>query len=603
MNERKTEQLVRKLLTRLGYFGDKHLRVEEQISDIPRISKLLKNASKNGDGAGYPEFIITSTEYPELLIVIECKADVNKHMSAELCNYSGYAVDGALLYGSYLSREYDVVAIGVSGQTARELRISSYLILKGDGKPHELAGSKLLSFKDYRSSYREHPAKFNLDYSKLIKYSQTLNRSLHKNKVKESQRSLLISAVLIALKNDAFVAGYKQHRTAKQLAKSLVDTVINELDVSEIPREKIESLRYAYGFINTHSILSKNMQFLVDVIDEINDELNSFIRTHAYVDALGQFYVEFLRYANNDKGLGIVLTPPHITELFAELADINENSVVVDNCCGTSGFIISAMKKMVNCAKGNSRKIKKLKKEQLVGVESQDDIYALSVSNMVIHGDGKSNIINGDCFDCVSTVKERYRPTTGLLNPPYKSEKSDREELEFVLNNLEMIAPNGKCVAIIPLSSVLAQGGVNRDLKRRLLEHHSLDAVMSMPSDLFHNSKVGVVTAIIVVTAHKPHPKRKKTWFALWRDDGFVKVKNKGRIDLRHTWKDLEARWLSTYFNKEVIDGYSVMRAVNCSDEWCAEAYLETDYSDVTEELFIDEMRKYVAFNISHDKQ
>lgn len=602
MNERKTEQLVRKLLTQRGYYKDDHVRVEEQMSDVPKISKLLKNASKKGGGAGYPEFIISSTQYPDMVVVLECKADVAKHISTDLVQYSEYAVDGALLYGSYLSKEYNVIAVGVSGQTGKELRISTHLILKGEGKPHELTGGKILSFEDYRNSYRQHPAKFNFDYSNLIRYSQKLNKTLHTKKVKESQRSLLISAILIALKNEAFLAGYQGHRTAKQLAKSLVDTVINELDVSDIPRDKIEALRYAYGFINTHPNLTKDIGFLVDLIGEINDELNSFIDTHAYFDALGQFYIEFLRYANNDKGLGIVLTPPHITELFAELAELNEKSVVVDSCCGTSGFIISAMKKMIKSAGDDSRAIRRIKDKQLVGIEFQDDIYALSISNMVIHGDGKSNIINGDCFESVSEVRKRFTPTSGLLNPPYNTGTSDREELDYVLNNLDMIEPNGKCIAIIPISTVLAQNGPNLQLKRRILEKHTLEAVMSMPSDLFHNSKAVVVTVIIVLTAHKPHPKKKKTWFALWRDDGFVKVKNKGRIDLDHTWTSLQEHWLSSYLNKTVIGMYSVMQEVSCDDEWCAEAYLRTDYSDVSEELFIREMKNYVAFNIVHDK-
>ncbi len=601
MNERKTEQLVRSSLDKLGYIKGKSITVEEQLSDIPKIMKLLRNASKKGDGAGYPEFIITSTKFPELLIVIECKADINKHASKEHDKYTDYAVDGALLYGSYLAKDYDVVAIGISGQTKKELRVSNFLFLKGGNKPHKFVGSEILSFDEYRDEYIQHPAKFNQDYHNLIQYSQTLNKKLHSKKVKESQRSLLISAILIALKNDAFIGGYKGHRNAKQLAKSLVDTVINELDTTEIPSEKIDSLKYAYGFIKTHTILSSEKEFVIELIEEINDELHNFMKTHSYFDALGQFYIEFLRYANNDKGLGIVLSPPHITELFVELAEVNEDSIVLDNCCGTSGFIISAMKKMIDCADGNKRKINKIKNKQIVGIEFQDDIYALSVSNMIIHGDGKSNIHHGDCFDYVSTIKQKYKPTVGLLNPPYKCEKSDREELEFVLNNLDMLEQNGKCVSIIPISCLLAQDGPNLELKRKLLEEHTLEAVMSMPSDLFHNSKVGVVTGVAVITAHKPHPKRKKTWFALWRNDGFVKVKNKGRIDFNHTWKDLEKHWVSTYINKESILRYSVMKEVTYKDEWCAEAYLETDYSDINEELFLSAMKKYLAYNIVNE--
>ncbi|GAB1458203.1 hypothetical protein MASR2M48_35110 [Spirochaetota bacterium] len=80
-----------------------------------------------------------------------------------------------------------------------------------------------------------------------------------------------------------------------------------------------------------------------NLIQSIDEKINRFIRTYKYYDTLGQFYIEFLRYANNDKGLGIVLTPLHITELFVDLAGVSSTSIVYDNCCGTSGFLISSM--------------------------------------------------------------------------------------------------------------------------------------------------------------------------------------------------------------------------------------------------------------------
>ena len=102
-NERKTEQIVRKHFEK---FADK-LIIEEQKSDNPIIDKLLKTASKKGTGKGYPEFIISFKENSELLIVVECKADVTKHESKNRVKYSEYAVDGVLLYASYLSKSFD----------------------------------------------------------------------------------------------------------------------------------------------------------------------------------------------------------------------------------------------------------------------------------------------------------------------------------------------------------------------------------------------------------------------------------------------------------------------------------------------------------------
>jgi type I restriction enzyme M protein len=596
MNETKTERMTRELLEAAGY-SDGDITVEEQISDNPKIAKLLKLASKRGDGRGRPEFIITSSRYPELLIVIECKADPKKHRSADLDKYADFACDGALLYASYLAKEYDVIAIGVSGETQKAKKISTFMHLKGEDKSHPFAANAILSLDDFYRLYIQAPEKFNVDYAKLLDYTQKLNGTLHLLKIKESQRSLLISSILIALKNSAFAAVYKKHKTAKHLTESLVQTVIHELDDSDTPKDKIENLKHAYSFIKTHSVLSVNKTKLETLISEINLEVNGFMATHRYFDTIGQFYIEFLRYANNDKGLGIVLTPPHITELFVELAQVNKDSTVIDNCCGTGGFLISAMKKMIRDSNGDSKKIKSLKQRQIHGIEYQDDIYALAISNMILQDDGKSSIRLANCFDEVEAVRVK-KPTIGLLNPPYKSESSDIEELEFVKNNLQMLEPNGTCIALIPLSCVLSNEGGNLRLKEEIMAEHTVEAVMSLPEDLFHNSKVGVITCALVLTAKTPHPKNKKTWLGYWRDDGFVKIKGKGRVDKDHRWRAIQDSWIDMYVNREEIDGLSVVRKLKPTDEWCAEAYLKTDYSVITEESLLDEIKSYLAFDL-----
>jgi type I restriction-modification system DNA methylase subunit len=596
VNERKTETLVREALRAHGYFEDKSLSIDEQRSDNPRIKKLLKLASKSGTGGGQPEFVIFSSTYPDFIIVIECKADSSKHESSKRDKFSDYAVDGALLYGSYLSKEYDVLIIGVSGQTKRELKVSHYLQLKGANSYKPVFGNKLLPFTDYYSGYIDDPLKINQDYERLLIYSKELNELLHANKVQESQRSLLISGILIALKNSAFVASFKKHATAQQIANHLVATVIDELSSSDVAQGKLDALRQGFSFIKTHATLSQDKPFFIDLISGIDEHINAFRRTHKYFDTLGQFYIEFLRYANNDKGLGIVLTPPHITDLFVELANVNKNSVVFDNTCGTTGFLISAMRRMVADAKGDSRKVRNIQKEQLIGIEFQDNIYALAVTNMVLHDDGKSNIYQGDCFSLTSTIKERHHPNVGLLNPPYKTKQSDIEELEFVLNNLESLQQGGTCVAIVPISCVLARKGVGLELKQQLLSIHTLEAVLSMPPELFHNSKVGVVSAALIFTAHVPHPKQKKTWFAYCRNDGFEKTKDRGRLDLYGHWAATKELWVNAFRNKDVIPGFSVMQKVSAEDEWCAEAYMETDYSTLTQEHFEDTVRKYAIF-------
>lgn len=599
-NEAKTENLVRDYLREKGYYGNIDITVEEKKSGNPKIDKLLKNASKKGSGAGYPEFIISSKDYSEFIIVVECKADILKHTSQTMDCYADYAVDGALLYASFLAKEYDVIAIGVSGEDTDNLKISHFLYLKNDTKYSQIFSKEILPFNDYYLGYLKTPQKFNQDYKSLIDYSLELNKFLHTKKVKESQRSLLISGILMALQNQAFRQGYRGHKTAQHLVDHLVKTIIDELSSSNLKEKNIANLNYAYSFIKTHATLSTDKELIENLISEIDQKINSFLKTHQYYDAIAQFYVEFLRYANNDKGLGIVLTPSHITKLFIELADVGKDSVVIDNCCGTAGFLISAMEKMVHEAKGNTIKIKQIHNNQLIGVEIQDDIYALAVSNMVIHGDGKTNIYQSDCFQSIPMVKHHFKPTIGLLNPPYKVHKDDTEELKYILNNLHMIMPNGKCVAIVPMSCALAKSGNLLELKKQILEKHTLEAVMSMPNELFYDSNIGVVTCIMVIKAYVPHPVNYETWFGYWKNDGFVKTR-KGRMDNLNRWGDIGREWVKDYRNKNIEIGYSVKKEIGAKDEWCVEAYMETDYSLLAESDFQRIVKEYIAYKFLND--
>lgn len=611
-NERKTENIVR---SHFEQFKD-ILRIEEQSSDNLRIDKLLKTASKKGSGKGKPEFLITFSGNSDLIIVVECKAETTKHESSTKDKFSEYAVDGALLYASYLSKGFDVLAIAVSGEDIAHLKVSHFLKLKNERKAIPIFGNKLLSANDYLDGYLKSPEKFRQDYNSLLGFTKQLNDTLHSYKILENQRSLLISCILIALENKAFKTAYslfgstnekdtpeerrkKVENASKELADYLVDTVSNELKNANIRGDKLDNLNIQFSFIRTDTSLSTKKDVLKNLIEAIDENINSFIKTHKYYDVLGQLYIEFLRYANSDKGLGIVLTPPHITELFSDLARVNKNSIVYDNCAGTGGFLISAMKKMIADAKGNQVKIKEIKKSQLFGVEYQSHIFALAVSNMYIHQDGKTNIINGSCFDedIMQAIKAK-KPTVGFLNPPYKADKkTDTDELEFVFNNLECLVDGGTGIAIVPMQSALATSGKVLELKKKLLENHTLEAVLSMPNELFFNSNVNVVSCVMIFTAHKPHSKNKETYFGYYKDDGFVKRKIQGRADIYGKWEKIKNKWVGYYLNKKQEPGFSVNKVIAAHDEWCAEAYMETDYSKLTQEDFLKTIKEYVLFN------
>ena len=118
-----------------------------------------------------------------------------------------------------------------------------------------------------------------------------------------------------------------------------------------------------------------------------------------------------------------------------------------------------------------------------------------------------------------------------------------------------------------------------------------------MPDELFTNSDVGTVTVIVVFKAHQPHPKNKETFLGYWKDDGFVKNKTLGRADYNNDWKSTKDKWLSDYGNRKTTK-YCFSKLLTAEDEWCIEAYMETDYSNITKEDFVKEVQNYVLFKL-----
>ena len=570
--------------------------LHEKGTDNRKIDNLLKRASKSGEGKGYPDFIVEFRNI-DFLIVIEGKADTKKHKSKTGDQYADYAVDGALFYSSHLVRDYDVLSIGVSGTTKKDLGVSHHLALKNHMKPFEIFDDKLLPKEDYLEGYLKDPKKLKQNFNELIEFIRHLNARLHKNKVSETRRAIFISMFLIALSRSSFKKSYKEE-SSRNVAKLAVEAAIQELEDAGVNGQRLEVLKQQFNFLRTEKALLKNPDELVEIITGIDDHINSYKRDNKYFDVMGTLYIEFLRYANNDTKLGIVLTPHHIADFFTELARVNKNSVVYDNCTGTGGVLVAAMDKMVKDAKGDGRTERRIKGKQIFGVELAGTIYPLTVSNMYIHEDGKSNIIHDDCFEpsVIKRIKDK-NPTVGILNPPYKADKKgDIEELEYVLNNLECLVEGGKCVAIVPMQCALATKGKIYHLKEKILKHHTLEAVLSMPDELFFNSNVGVVTCVMVITAHKPHPYEKEVYLGYYKDDGFGKNKLQGRADIYGRWKDIREIWKEHFINCRAKPGLSVIRKLNANDEWCAEAYMETDYSKITEDEFMNTVKNYVSY-------
>lgn len=609
LNERITEDIVRTHFKTDSMFGS--IKFEEQRTTNERVKELLKQASKKGTGkSGFPEFIITFPSIMNLVMLVECKPDSKNHSRSnpkEPNNPAKYAVDGVLHYANFLKTEFDVIAVAVSGQDKNKLKVSNFVLRKGAGQKE--IDSKLLSVYDYLS-YIEHQSNAEkLKQENILLSASRLNDKLYDYSVPESERATIVSGILIALQNKVFRKSYADHTEPSELIEDLIVAINRVLQKNKMG-SKIPTLMNEYATIRKSAKLAKDQTIrnretgkeeantiLRDLIDEINKKVFPFTTyKNAGYDILGQFYSEFIRYANGDRKLGLVLTPQHVTELFVDLADLQKDDIVYDNCCGTAGFLIKAMKKLIELAGNDTTKIKAIKENQIIGLETRSDMFTYACSNMMMRGDGKSNIYQRDSLiERNEEFVRKLKPNVGFLNPPYSTSVP---ELEFVYSNLGCLERGGRCVAIVPLNSVLDDSGSNYEWKVKLLEKHTLDAVFSMPIEVFY--PIGIVTAIAVFKAHFPHPKDYETYFGYWRDDGFVKTKHLGRMDKNGKWKSIKNNWLYNYKNRKVVEGLSVMKRVTAKDEWCAEAYMQTDYSTLSDSDFRDAVMRYTLFKIQN---
>lgn len=608
-NERITENLVRDILRNLRYYDKDETSVEEQKSQIEEVKKLLKGASKTGKGGvGAPEFIISTSDTPDFLVIFECKADTSKHESSNLDKPIDFAVDGVLHYSKHLAKSYNVIGVAVSGQTKSSLKTSVFIHPKGSKDPKTLTNkagkliTEILSLEDFIEHGTFDPDVEKKRHDDLMAFSRELHDFMRDHaKLTESEKPLLVSGTLIALKNKAFAKSFDEY-TPAELQKEWMRVIKEEFTKAKIPHSKEYSMTQPYSSIAVHPELGKPTKkyprsVLYELINMLNEKVWPFISIYHDFDVVGQFYGEFLKYTGGDKkALGIVLTPRHITDLFAHIANVTPKSKVLDICAGTGGFLISAMHNMLKKAVSKTEQ-DNIKANGLIGVEQQPNMYALGASNMILRGDGKANLHQGSCFDegIVEAIK-KHNCDVGMLNPPFSQGDEDLHELVFIKQMLNCLKKGGTGIAIVPMSCAITP----HPLREEILKHHTLDAVMSMPDDLFY--PVGVVTCIMVFKAKIPHTETNiKTWFGYWKNDGFIKTKMFGRIDAQNKWNDIKTHWVDTYRNREDIAGFCRKQKVTHQDEWCAEAYMETDYSNISAKDFETTVKNFLVFKLMND--
>ncbi|MDR0916413.1 MAG: SAM-dependent methyltransferase [Oscillospiraceae bacterium] len=611
--EQYTESLtLHEMKCTLGDNGWGFVYPQGAVDNVDKILTLLKKAggkptqraledfTEGGGSKAKPEFIITFNDDANTIIVVECKNSVKKHRTENLDCPLGYAVDGVLYYAKFLKEQFNVIAVAISGTKTTDVKVDAFYWGKGltvyDADLLKKAKDIILEPKNYVKLVKGEKLQKDYSLDEIRETAIKMHDYLREIAVREEHKPIFIAGVLIALSNDDFSKSYTHLPSYNAVMAAIQTAIENELRKGGIRNDRTAYIKQIFKMLQDNSKFSAipliQKKSIIWYCEQLEMKIKPMMDyADSTLDALGVFYHEFIKYSGGDgSGLGIVLTPQHLTEFMVELAGVNKNSKVVDICCGSGGFLVTAMSKMFKDANPIEAEI--IRKDRLYGVEQDDGLYTLAIANMIIRQDGKSNIYKGDCFD-VNIAKElkALNINVGLINPPY-SLKGGKVELEFVEQLLDILTVGGIGVVVVPMSCAI--GTKFKDVRERLFKRHTLKAVFSMPDDIFYPT--GTNPCVMVWRAHAPHDTDQETFFGYCKDDGYVKRKKLGRIDAYGRWADILAEWLKLYRNRDVVDGLSARACVKHSDEWLCEAYMKTDYSTLTQDDFQKTVNDYLAY-------
>ena len=608
-----TDQYVRREIEKFG------VRYDEQGSSHPEIAKALKGASKQGkSGIGKPEFVMQISDY---LIVIEDKRDNDKlinlttdgSIAKDIPSLSGYAVNGAVHYANHIvtktSSFDEVIAIGITGDEEFHSIQPVLVSITEEGITEEKL-PKLIDLQEL------HPDNINEWYSVnvLKEYSieqkrifelQNVSKELHEDlrnyaSLEGENKATVISAILLALNEEDFdikkLTGNKYPKKTdgiEDTTRPVIDNdgmrilkAVKDYIASEgvMPEDKVNILLTKFSFLETNVRLNeKNGTLGVTPLHyftkKLQDKVIHHFKQNTDYDILGNFYGEFVKYGGSDgNGLGIVLTPHHITTLMTELIDVLPTDYVLDPACGSGAFLISAMNRMTKLAK-NKDEIKHIKQHQLLGIELQEKMFTVATTNMILRGDGKSNLQLNDMFSVAGEDTQKQKVNKILFNPPYSQGKTDKTltEINFIRHALDMLVTGGKLAVIVPQSTMVGKSKEEKEYKKKILEKHTLDMVITVNKDTFYG--VGTNPVIAVFEAGKPHDiERKKVKFINFEEDGFVVRKHIGLIDDGTAKKN--RRYLFDVINGNEDDyttKFMVKATIQAEDEWLHSFYYFND--------------------------
>lgn len=384
-----------------------------------------------------------------------------------------------------------------------------------------------------------------IDIDKIQSCTININEILHHKFVMQNltQRMIFTACALVADRKGANLENLK--KLSFSVLKSQIIEILEKSYSEEMrSNEKLKIIKEQYQKITCDK--ENDINAIGDFIDNVI-QISKYIQSNDWQgeDVMAIFFNEFNRYLPKKPDYGQVFTPDNVVSLMYRLIEANYKDRILDAACGSGAFLVKAMGNMTREVGGiaNDKEVKKIQNERLFGVEISKDLFTLACANMLIHKDGKTNLIQADSRDkeVCDWIKSK-NITKVLMNPPYEKKYGVMGIVENVLNN---VSEGAMCAFLLPDNKL----EISRKTVERWLKKHSLLKIIKLPDNTF-TGKASVNVSIFIFKAHEPQ--KEKEIFACWiKEDGLETVKNKGRQDIKGKWKnELEDYWYNIIYKQ-----------------------------------------------------
>ena len=558
----------------------------EQESLNTEIDKALNDYfSKNGGAGGnrpdaklllqdkalnYYPILIEYKGYKDKLVKLDANGQVDNKTAKNEPNYkniNSYAVNGAVHYANAILHHTsytDIIAIGVTGYKDESGKLIHKIGVYYVSKSNFGIGQKVDEFTDLSFLKKEHFDAF-IQKVKQLQLTQDeidrlkeqrekeinaslvkLNNDIYQNEkgLGENDRVYLVAASIIAtlgvpgkvkpLEKSDLSSSTEEGNTDGEIMVRKIKAFLSEKNLPTDKRDLI--LRTLQNTLLTDNInkVENGESQLKRVFTKIVDDLGIYYKIGLTTDFTGKLFNEMYGWLGftQDKLNDVVLTPSYVATLLVKLARVNRKSYVWDFATGSAGLLVAAMNEMLIDAKNNItspeellKKQAEIKAEQLLGIELLPGVYMLAILNMILMGDGSSNILNKNSlteFDGnygFGKKDEKFPADAFVLNPPYSAPGNG---MNFVEKALSMM--NKGYAAIIIQNS--AGSGKATEYNKRILKNNSLLASIKMPADIFIG-KSSVQTNVYVFRVGEAHQKDDIVKFIDFSNDGYTRTNRK----------------------------------------------------------------------------